>query len=70
MQDWKPAPYAVFMHRNGKQSRVGNYATLEKARKAIDLSEENRRDTLGGLFAPDNDKVTYSIWVAEWTEVK
>lgn len=70
MDNWTPARFAVFQHRNGKATRVGGFETRERAQKAIDLREEVRGDTLGGLLAPDTDKVTYSIWVADWTPVK
>ena len=68
--EWTPPGFAVFMHRNGKTSRVGNYRTIEASREAIRQSEFNRRDTLGGLLAPDTTHATYSIWAAEYSKVE
>ena len=68
--EWTPPGFAVFMHRNGNTSRVGNYRTLDASRAAIERAEINRKDTLGGFFAPDTAHATYSIWTAEYTKVE
>ena len=68
--EWTPPGYAVFMHRNGTTSRVGNYRTMEASRVAIEQAEINRKDTLGGLFAPDTAKASYSIWKASYSKVE
>lgn len=69
-EEWTPPGYAVFMHRNGNTSRVGNYRTMEASRAAIEQSEINRKDTLLGLIAPDTAKASYSIWKASYSKVE